>query len=346
VTVNIDVHTHLIPQAAYRASRTGDSWHGTRFERGPNGVPVLLTGDERFPMGSADYWEGPEARLRDMDAARVDVQVLSLTPPLYRYRIPADHGIAAAREANDEIAEIVRGWPHRFVGLATLPLQDPRAALAELDRAMGSLGLAGVAVGTHVNGRDWDDPALSGVLEAAERAGALIFIHPAAGRTRDWLKAYYFGNLIGHAGETAHTVGALIFGGVLDRLPGLKIALAHGGGYATFAIGRFDHGYRVRPEAREHIQRPPSDYLRRLYFDSLVHSDAVLRYLVDVVGKTQVVLGSDYPADMGRRDPVAVVEQSASLTDEEKRLILGGNLAPLVGLPAGEQTAAVAADHP
>lgn len=339
--MNIDVHTHLIPQAAYRASASGDSWHGTRFEKGENGVPILLTGDERFPMGSADYWEGPERRLSDMDAARVDVQVLSLTPPLYRYAIPPEHGVAAAREANDEIAETVRQWPDRFVGLAALPLQDPAASVAELERSMTELGLVGIAVGTHINGRDWDDSTLFPVLQAAEQAGALVFVHPAAGRTRSILKKYYFGNLIGHAGETAVAVASLIFGGVMDRLPELKVCFAHGGGYATFAIGRFDHGYRVRPEARENAPSLPSDYLRRMYFDSLVHSDQVLRYIVDVVGPTQVVIGSDYPADMGNRDPVARIEDSSLLTLEEKRLILGENLAGLIGL----DTRAAASDR-
>jgi aminocarboxymuconate-semialdehyde decarboxylase len=272
-------------------------------------------------------------RIAEMDRLKVDMQVLSLTPTLWRHEVEASHAVEMARDVNDETAATVQEHPDRFRGFAFLPLQDAAASVAELERSVRDLGLVGAAVTTNVAGEDWDSARLFPVLEAAEALGALIFVHPASVRGRDTLNRYHLRNLIGNPLETTITISSLIFGGVLDRLPDLKLVFAHGGGYAAFAAGRFDHGYEVREESKANIKRPPADYLRSLYFDCLTHSPLALRHLIDLVGVERVVLGSDYPADMGYRDPVGWLERAPLLGDDEKQQILGGNLERLLKLP-------------
>lgn len=265
-----------------------------------------------------------------MDRLRVDMQVVSLNPILFRYYLDRAHAIDAARDVNDEIADMASRWPDRFAGFATLPMQDVSAAVTELQRAVESLGMVGAAIGTHVLGANFDEEHLFPLFEAAESLGAALFVHPAASRMGDSLPRYHMRNYIGNPTETTIAIGSLVFGGVLDRLPDLKLCFAHGGGYACWAAARFDHGFGVRPEARERASRLPSEYLRTLYFDSLVHGYGNLRQLIDNVGSDRVVLGSDYPADMGQPDPVTWIEGS-DLSHAEKRAVLGENASKLLG---------------
>jgi aminocarboxymuconate-semialdehyde decarboxylase len=213
-------------------------------------------------------------------------------------------------------------------------MQTPNAAVEELQRVMSTAGMVGVSVGTHVGGLNWDEPELFPVLEAAEQSQALVFVHPAASRLKEALPRYHMRNFIANPTETTIAIGSLIFGGVLDRLPGLRLLFAHGGGYACWAYARFDHGYQVRAEAREHIARLPSDYLSSMWYDSLVHGYGNLRRLIDVVGVDRVVLGTDFPADMGQPDPVAWIEKS-DLSESEQRAVLGENAEVLLGKDPG-----------
>lgn len=322
----IDIHAHLLPPSAMTALDSDGRWYGSTIELGERGNPVLVTNGRKRALGADSHLIDLDGRVAEMDRLRVDTQVLSLVPLLLGYDLPAGDAIALTRDTNDEIAGYVRDRPGRFLGLASLPAQDPDAAIAELERAMGRGEFVGVELGTNVNGISWDDPSLFPILAAAEHANAFVFFHPNDPRARDVLQPYYTRNLIGNPLETTMLVASLIFGGVLDRLPDLRIGLAHGGGYATFAIGRYDHGNRVRPEAKD-MQRIPSDYLDCFLVDALVHSEKAVRYLVDVMGADRVVMGSDFPADMGPVDPVGEIERSPLLTDAEKRAILGQNLA-------------------
>ena len=188
-----------------------------------------------------------------MDATGVDRQVISLNPILFRYYLEPGDAIECSKAVNDEIAGIVADHPDRFAGFGTLPMQDLAAAVGELERVMSTAGMVGVSVGTHVGGLNWDEPDLFPVLEAAEQANALVFVHPAASRLKEALPRYHMRNFIANPTETTIAIGSLIFGGILDRLPGLRLLFAHGGGYACWAYARFDHGHQVRAEAREHI---------------------------------------------------------------------------------------------
>jgi aminocarboxymuconate-semialdehyde decarboxylase len=324
--VVVDVHTHLMPPSAREAARRGGDWYGSTFETSPKGEPVLVTGTKRRTIAALGHLLEAHERVAAMDQLGVDVQVLSLLPLIIGYDLPAGDAIAMARAVNDEIGGYIESFPTRFLGLAALPATDTDAAVAEMERAMALPGFVGIEIGSNVAGTQWDDPRLFPILEAAERLDAFVFLHPNDVRARGtYFPRYYTSNGIGNPLETTTAAAALIFGGVLDRLPDLRVCLAHGGGYIAFAAGRLDHVRKARPEVAGSSALPPSDYLRRLRVDALTHSAQAVRYLVDVLGAERVLLGSDYPADMAPADPAGEVERNPVLTAEEKAAILDGN---------------------
>lgn len=327
----VDMHAHFVPDDIVAAALRGDPWHGITFGKTASGGVFSAAAGQQMALPWKLPLETPTGRAETMTAIGVDAQVVTLSPTMHWY--PADPATAPdfARAANDALVAFVAQKPDRFIGLGYLPLQDPKAAIRELERCMGPLGLPGVMVGTNINGLDWDSPALFPVLEAASDLGAFVFFHPARGRADGWMPNYHLRNLIGNPLETTATIAALIFGGVLERLPHLRTCFAHGGGYSCFAVGRWDHGWRVRKEASAQIAKLPSDYLSTLYFDSLTHSDKALRALIDQVGIGRVLLGSDYPADMAAPDPVGAVVQSPLITPLERRMILTENIRHAVG---------------
>jgi len=276
----------------------------------------------------------PEERLADMDAQGVDVQVVSIHTPLLGYHLEPGEGRRLAREVNDEIAEMTRQWPRRFAGLATLPAQDVGASIEELDRAVNVLGLKGAELDTSVNGANWDEPRFLPLFKAAEAMGAVLFFHPQPlhNLVLPRIDRYGLSNSLGVIAEDTIIAAVLIFGGILDACPGLKICIAHGGGVACFGMGRLDHAWRVRVEARQHILRPPSTYQRGLYYDTVVGSEAALRFLIDSVGIDRVVLGSDWPFVRWDPSPAGWVKGLATLTPEEKDMILWRNVEALLRL--------------
>jgi aminocarboxymuconate-semialdehyde decarboxylase len=324
--VTIDVHAHYLPESAVRAEARNEVWHGTSFERGPGGVPVAQTGDRRFVFGSPVHFEPMADRVALMDARRVDTEVLSLLPPLFRYYLPRSEGAAAARALNDELSDLTQRFPGRFLGLATVPLQDVDAAVAELERASRLPGLVGVTVGTHVNGENLDAPGLAPFWSAAQALRSFVFIHPIGPRDRGALDSYYLRNVIGNPLETTIAASSLMLSGRLDEMPDVTVCLAHGGGYTCTAVGRMDWAHQARGDASSGTASRPRDLYRRFLYDSLTHSDLGLRQLVDSVGADRVVLGTDFPADMGRTDAVAELQASTSFSTEEKEAILSGNL--------------------
>jgi len=330
----IDIHTHVIPRRLAESAERGEARHGITFGRDTNGRITGSVGASTYAIAWPNPLETPEERIRAMDEMRVDVHVLSLSPLMHWYELDANAAIPMAREANEDLAEMIATHPDRFAGVAFLPLQDPVAAIEELERCIGDHGFVGVMVGSHVNGLDWDADELFPVLAAARDLGALVFVHPSHGRANSFLTHYHLRNLIGNPFETTVAVASLIFGGVLDRLPDLDICFAHGGGYACLGVDRLDQGRQVRAEAQDNSSLP-SDYLRRLYYDTLVFSHRSLSNLIEVVGAERVLLGSDYPADMGEPRPVDFIESHPNLTDEERRLILGGNMERLLTARAG-----------
>lgn len=331
-----DVHTHFLPESCLdTASIDLETSRYTVRITGPSSDEVLYSKEVVAAGFDPEQLYSPARRRRDMARMGIDVQVLSVPPPIALfYAMEPSRSLALCRIVNDGLARTVAADRDHFVALCTVPLQAPDEAAAELERAVRELGMRGVEIGTNVAGRDLDDPALAPFYARVQELDVPIFIHStnagALGGGR--LERYHLSNLIGNPTEDALAAASLIFGGVLHAFPRLRVYLAHGGGSCPFLRGRWEHGWHVRPEAKRHIQRPPSEYFARLRFDSLTHGGPALNYLVETVGAERVMLGTDYPYDMSDPDPVKAIAALPHLSDAERHLILGGNAAQLFGL--------------
>ena len=330
----IDVHAHLAPQVLWQAFQESRDWHGMNHESRGDAEFIVGNG-KRILINSPKIRYTPEQRLADMDADGTDVQVVSIHTPLFPYHWDTSVAVRASREVNDEIAGMTKQWPDRFAGLATLPLQDVDASIQELERAVNDLGLKGAEVDMVVNGLNWDEPRFLPLFKAAEEMGALLFFHP---QPQDNIVAmertlrYGIPNSVGVVLEDALVVATLICGGILDKCPNLRVCIAHGGGGACFAMGRIDHGWQVRSEARVNILKPPSAYQKQIYYDFLTSSEAGLRFLIDAVGADHVVVGSDWPFVGWDPSPGGWLEGLGSLTQEEKEKVAWRNLETLLGI--------------
>jgi aminocarboxymuconate-semialdehyde decarboxylase len=292
----VDVHTHFIPRFVLDEA-AGPGVFGVREDGGrlvhPQGFGYPVTPD----------FHEPRAMLERMDEDGVDVSILSSSPTLFFYGEPADEAVAFARRSNDALAGLVQGEA-RLHGLATLPLQAPVEAAAELERAVRELGLVGAQIGTNCGPQQLDDPALAPVLEAADRLDAPLLLHPYYVGPKPGLEDFYLTNSLGNPLETCVAAVRLVHSGTLDRLPGLKPVLVHAGGFLPYQLGRFDHAYDVRPEPKARLGRRPSEYLGRFWLDTITHADAALGFLASLAGADRLVIGSDLPFDMGDQRPV------------------------------------------
>jgi aminocarboxymuconate-semialdehyde decarboxylase len=327
--VKIDVHAHYVPQECIGEVKGSDGRaYGLRItQEGSRQVPY--TGNARNVGFETEQIYSIQRRLKDMSTQTVDMQVLSVPPFFFFYAIEPAQSLELCRKINDAFAETVRNYPNRFVALANLPMQEPQMAAQELERSVRQLGLRGAEICSNINGKNLDDKSLAPFYAKLQELDVPVFIHPSNVLGSDRLRGYHLQNLIGNPSDTAVAAASLIFGGVLKEFPRLKFYLAHGGGSCPFIRGRWDHGWQVRPEARANIDRPPSDYFRLLCFDSLVHSVPALNYLVETVGPGRVMMGSDYPFDMGDKNPVTDIAALPHLSDDQKEMIFGDNAAAL-----------------
>jgi aminocarboxymuconate-semialdehyde decarboxylase len=273
-----------------------------------------------------------EARLKDMDFAEVGAQVLSITPQTFLYNIDGAMNETVAAIQNDQIAKLVKAQPDRFYGIAQLPMQAPEKAAAELRRAMRTLGLKGTQIGSNINGKNLDDPSFEPVWQAANELKALIMVHPTQVAGIDRLKSYYLNNFIGNPLDSTIAIASLVFGGVIERYPDIKFFFVHGGGFAPWQAGRFSHGWHVRPEPQVKLKVPPDASMATLYYDTILHARPQLECLLTLVGASRVVLGSDYPYDMGTFECARQVT-ALSISDDDKAKIL--NRIPLKLLGEG-----------
>ena len=273
-----------------------------------------------------------EVRLKDMDRMGIDIQAVSPAPQQTYYWTEPGLGAEVSRMVNDRLAEIVAKWPDRFVGLGTVPLQNVELAVIELERCVKQLGLRGVEINPNVAGKELTDPSLNldRFFAKARELDIVIFMHPIGFTQGDRLMDHYLNNVIGNPLDT--TVGAshLIFGGVMERHPGLKIVLPHAGGFLGHYWARMDHAWRARPDCRTVIKKPPTSYLKKFFFDTITFDPEMLRNLIDKFGAAQVLLGTDYPFDMGEEDPVGLINSVPRLPPAEKQRIMGGNAARLL----------------
>jgi aminocarboxymuconate-semialdehyde decarboxylase len=284
-----------------------------------------MMGDKVVMKLDARFWS-LEPRLRDMDRQGVDMQVISPIPMLSCYWAPPQAGQAVARFLNQHIADLVATNPERFAGMGTVPLQDADLAIAEVRYLKDVLKIHAVQIGTCPANRDLDDPFLFPFFEACRDLGMAVFVHPMQPLIGgDRLNSYYLPNIVGNPLETALAMTRFIVGGVMDRLPDLRICFAHGGGAFSHVLGRVDKGFAVRSEMHEKIERPPSDYARMIYVDAMTFDPSSLRLVVEKHGANRVLMGSDYPFLLGDEDPVAGVK-AAGLADDVTRAILEENV--------------------
>jgi aminocarboxymuconate-semialdehyde decarboxylase len=325
----IDVHAHILSRDTMERVARAAPQAGLKFTVTDHEFGVIEAGGAAYPAFPRGAWD-LERRFADMAKSDVDVQVLSNTPQTFLYGIDGAANAAAAAVQNDAIAQHVKDDPDRFYGIATLPMQAPELAAAELKRAIGSLGLRGAQIGSNVNGRNLDEPELEPVWEAANALGAFIMVHPTQVAGADRLKKYYLGNLIGNPLDSTIAAASLVFGGVTARYPAIRFLFVHGGGFIPYQVGRFGHGWQVRGEPKVHLKEPPEASFRRLWLDTITHAPAPLAFLVSSWGASRVVLGSDYPYDMGTFECARQVK-ALPVGDDVKALILGAGPLQLLG---------------
>jgi aminocarboxymuconate-semialdehyde decarboxylase len=325
----VDVHCHVhypladeLVKDVHRPEQEPSARFSTELTRATNrkqmeNVRVCLTSVEQ--------------RLRDMDKMGVDVQAISVSPFQFMYSLPAEHGRKTARMTNENLAAIVAKHPSRFVALANVPLQAPDAAVEELEYCVKTLGFRGVEIGTNIAGREISR-GRDRFWAAVQQLDVMVFMHPNGFTGGERLAEHYFINSIGNPLDSTVAVGHLVFDGVLERFPKLKIVVAHGGGYVSHYPARMDHVWEAREDARTVLKKKPRQSLARLYFDTIVFDREQLQHLVNLWGAGHIVAGTDYPYDMGWYDPRGFVEGCDFLKDGDKAKILGLNAARLLKL--------------
>lgn len=324
----IDFHTHInMPevQAWIRANAKGPSKPRPRVSR--QSAAFQKRQDQTVQSRSTDM----RARIRDMDKAGIDVQVISAHLTHFCYWAPARKGLEVAKIFNDRAAEIVAGHPDRFACIATVPLQSPKLAARELERAIG-LGHRGVEISSRTEEKELGDPALEPFWAAAAAAGYPVYIHPHGFTSTERMQEYFLWNSIAQPLEEAMAMSSIIYSGLLDKYPKLKIVMAHGGGFLPYYAGRVDRAFAVRPETRVNIKRAPSAYMKRFYYDTVIYNPDMLGYLAGKVGAGRIVMGSDYPVFLKDPDPVGFVKKAKGLTAAQRTGILGGTAAKLLKL--------------
>lgn len=272
-----------------------------------------------------------EVRLADMDAMGVDIQAVAVSVYQYYYWADPEVGARVARVINDELAGATSRYPDRFAPLGTVPLQDTEAAIQELRYCVDELGFRGLEINSHVNGTEIADDRLDAFWAEVERLGAVIVVHTNGHPARERLQEHNFLNILGHAFEATLATANLIFNGVMERYPNLKIVVVHGGGYLPAYAGRIDHAWRAREDVRADVPNPPGTYLKKFYFDTMVFEPDQVKFLIDRYGADHIMLGTDYPYDMGEDDPLGLIGRVEGLTQDQIDLIAGGNAARLLG---------------
>ncbi len=329
--LKIDTHAHILPRDwPNLAEKYGDDRFAVMTHSGGH---YRIYKDGRFFREVWDSAFDAPTRIAEYAGHGVDVQVISTVPVLFSYWARGNQALDLHRFLNEHTAGVCREHPRHVVGIGTVPLQSPTLAIQELERCMDQLGLAGVQIGSHCNDWNLDAPELFPFFEAAAELGAAIMVHPWDMMGTETMPKYWMPWLVGMPAEQSRAACSLIFGGVLERLPKLRVMFAHGGGSFPFTIGRIEHGFRMRPDlVAVDNARNPREYFGRLYFDSCVHDSQALAYLLDVVGRDRVMLGTDYPFPLGEQQPGSGIE-ALELDDAERARLFHGTALEWLNLP-------------
>ena len=331
--LKIDIHTHIIPENLPKfKEKFGYGGFISLDHHKPCCAKMMI--DDRFFREIEDNCWDPNTRIKECDHHHINVQVLSTIPVMFSYWAKPQDALEVSMFLNDHIATIVHAYPKRFIGLGTIPLQAPDLAIKELERCM-KIGLRGVQIGSHVNDWNLNAPELFPVFEAAQELGAAIFVHPWDMMAKEKMSKYWLPWLVGMPAETSLAICSMIFGGIFERLPKLKVAFAHGGGSFPSSIGRIEHGFHVRPDlVAVDNNVNPREYLDKFYLDTLVHDPLMLDFLMNLMGPNQLALGTDYPFPLGELQPGKLID-SMPYDDKIKERLLSGSALEWLSLEKG-----------
>jgi len=330
--LKIDMHTHIIPRDWPDLHERYGYGEWIQLRHHEPGKAEMHSGGTVFRIIEENCWDA-QARLQDMDKTGVDVQVICTIPVLFSYWAEPKDTLDFSRILNDDIARTVNKHPDRFIGLGTVPMQDTDMAIEELERCVKDLGFPGIQIGSNINERNLDDEAFYPIFEAAQDLDACVFVHPwkmlGQNRTRDhWLTW-----LVGMPAETALAICSLAMGGVLERLPNLRVSFAHGGGSFPLTVDRIVHGFQARPDLCQTMTKtPPSEMLKRIYVDSALHGEEALRYVISRFGSDRVYLGSDYPFPLGEAPSGSIIEGMDDLDQATQQRLLSGTALEFLGM--------------
>lgn len=321
----IDIHTHIMPENIPNWFEKFGYGEFIRLEHHKPCCARMIKGDKVFREIEQNCWD-PGVRMKEMDMTEVGVQVLSTIPVLFNYWAKPEHGYETARFFNDHIAQCAALYPKRFIGIGTVPLQDIDLSIKEMERCVKELKMPGLEIGSNINKKNLSDSYFNPFWEAAEALGCCLFVHPWEMMGEDEMMKYWLPWLVGMPAETARAISSMIFGGVLERYPRLRVAFAHGGGSFPFTIGRIEHGFNVRPDlCAVDNDKNPRDYLGRFWIDALVHDAKALDYITDVIGSKKICMGSDYPFPLGEHHPGKLIESMSSFSQSVKDDMLFNN---------------------
>jgi aminocarboxymuconate-semialdehyde decarboxylase len=318
--MKIDIHTHIMPDKMPNWVKKFGYGEFIHLEH-RNCQACMMKGDKLFRVVEDNCFE-VDLRLKEMDATEVTMQVLSTIPVLFNYWAKPQDGLETSRFFNDHIAESVSKHPNRFIGIGTVPLQDVDMAIQEMERCVTELNMPGLEIGSNINGKNLSDKYFFPFYEAVEKLGCALFIHPWEMMGEDQMQQYWLPWLVGMPAETSRAICSMIFGGVLEQFPKLRVAFAHGGGSFPFTIGRIEHGFNVRPDlvAIDNAINP-KNYLGKFWIDSLVHDADALHYIIKLMGEDKICMGSDYPFPLGEHHPGKLIEESSLAFDVKEKLL-------------------------